>query len=50
MSSILLHVSYSCCRTLAKTIGTYNEEYIVAFPQLDGSKFSAILDEEMGFM
>ncbi|KAH7340757.1 glycosyltransferase family 1 protein [Rhizoctonia solani] len=37
-------------RTLANIIATYDESTLKPFPQFDGSKFSAIMDEEMGFM
>ncbi|CAE6516889.1 unnamed protein product [Rhizoctonia solani] len=44
------HLFSATPRTLAKTIATYDESTLKPFPQFDGSKFSAIMDEEMGFV
>ncbi|KAG9122826.1 N-acetylglucosaminyldiphosphodolichol N-acetylglucosaminyltransferase catalytic subunit alg13 [Ceratobasidium sp. 392] len=44
------HLVASTPRTLAKTIQTYDPTRLKAFPQFDGSKFRAIMDEEMGFV
>ncbi|KDN51789.1 hypothetical protein RSAG8_00337, partial [Rhizoctonia solani AG-8 WAC10335] len=47
--SELGHLLSATPRTLAKTIATYDETALIEFPQFDSSKFSAIMDEEMGF-
>ncbi|CAE7156122.1 unnamed protein product [Rhizoctonia solani] len=44
------HLFSATPRTLAKTIATYDESTLKQFPQFDGSKFSAIMDAEMGFV
>ncbi|CAE6429303.1 unnamed protein product [Rhizoctonia solani] len=43
------HLFSATPRTLAKTIATYDEFALKEFPQFDSRKFSAIMDEEMGF-
>jgi len=37
-------------RNLAKTISEFDDEGIFPFPAFDGSRFSQLLDEEMGFV
>ncbi|CAE6520891.1 unnamed protein product [Rhizoctonia solani] len=48
--SELGHLFSANPRTLAKTIATYDESTLKEFPQFDSNKFSAIMDEEMGFV
>ncbi|CAE6504577.1 unnamed protein product [Rhizoctonia solani] len=48
--SELGHLFSATPRTLARTIATYDESTLKDFPQFDSSKFSAIMDEEMGFV
>ncbi|CAE6481818.1 unnamed protein product [Rhizoctonia solani] len=47
--SELGHLFSATPRTLPKAIAAYDESVLKEFPQFDGSKFSAIMDEEMGF-
>ncbi|KAG8683583.1 N-acetylglucosaminyldiphosphodolichol N-acetylglucosaminyltransferase catalytic subunit alg13 [Ceratobasidium sp. 395] len=48
--SKLDHLIASTPSTLAQTIRTYDPTKLKPFPQFDGSKFRAIMDEEMGFV
>ncbi|KAF8759131.1 hypothetical protein RHS01_02649 [Rhizoctonia solani] len=45
--SELGHLFSATPRTLPKAIAAYDESVLKEFPQFDGSKFSAIMDEEM---
>ncbi|KAG8705218.1 N-acetylglucosaminyldiphosphodolichol N-acetylglucosaminyltransferase catalytic subunit alg13 [Ceratobasidium sp. 394] len=44
------HLFTSTPSTLVNTIQTYDATRLKEFPQFDGSKFRAIMDEEMGFI
>ncbi|KAG9102816.1 N-acetylglucosaminyldiphosphodolichol N-acetylglucosaminyltransferase catalytic subunit alg13 [Ceratobasidium sp. 370] len=46
----LSHLFASTPSALVKTIQTYDSTKLKEFPQFDGSKFRAIMDEEMGFV
>ncbi|KAF9466366.1 glycosyltransferase family 1 protein [Collybia nuda] len=47
--STLGHLQSSSVSDLARAIETFDSTALVSFPLFDGSRFSRILDEEMGF-
>lgn len=47
---ILGHLKASSIQNLASTIASFEPHDLVPFPPFDGTKFSKLVDEEMGFV